>query len=65
VTSTLVTPSTTATTVTEGPDVAYRSDVYAAARHALDELTSLVETGDREGFREALTAAREAVGEEA
>lgn len=42
----------------------HRGHVYAAARQALDDLAALVEAGDRDGFREALTAARAAVGEE-
>ncbi len=42
----------------------HRGDVYAAARQALADLTARVEAGDREGFREALAAARHAVGEE-
>jgi len=42
----------------------HRGEVYAAARQALEDLAARVEAGDREGFREALTAARAAVGEE-
>jgi chorismate mutase/prephenate dehydrogenase len=35
----------------------HREDVYRATREALDRLVALVGAGDREGFREALTAA--------
>jgi chorismate mutase/prephenate dehydrogenase len=36
----------------------HRTEVYAAAREALASLESLVETHDREGFRQTLTEAR-------
>ncbi len=42
----------------------HRSEVYAAVGAALHELVGLVSEHDREGFREALTAARRALQEE-
>ncbi len=41
----------------------HRHEVYAATREALQQIESLVERRDREGFRELLTAARRALGE--
>lgn len=42
----------------------HRSAVYAAVHEALDELGSLVAARDREGFREALASARQALAGE-
>lgn len=39
----------------------HRHEVYAAMREALEQLESLVETRDREGFRQTLDAARRAL----
>lgn len=39
----------------------HRTEVYAAARGALDELIGLVESGDRDGFRTTLARARRAL----
>ena len=39
----------------------HRTEVYAAAREALDQLESLVEPHDREGFRQTIAAARRAL----
>lgn len=39
----------------------HRSEVYQATREALAELVAMVEAGDRERFREALTLARHAL----
>jgi chorismate mutase / prephenate dehydrogenase len=39
----------------------HRNEVYSAAREALDRLVSLVTERDREGFRQALSAGREAL----
>ncbi|HEX4960598.1 MAG TPA: chorismate mutase [Thermoanaerobaculia bacterium] len=39
----------------------HRHEVYAATREALDHLAELVEGHDREGFRDAMTAARRAM----
>jgi len=39
----------------------HRGEVYGAVREALDSLEALVATRDRDGFREALTAARRAL----
>jgi chorismate mutase/prephenate dehydrogenase len=42
----------------------HRNEVYAAAREALDQLVGLVSERDREGFRQALGAARQALAGE-
>jgi chorismate mutase / prephenate dehydrogenase len=42
----------------------HRHEVYAATREALEQLERLVETREREGFRDTLTAARRALMEE-
>jgi chorismate mutase/prephenate dehydrogenase len=39
----------------------HRGDVYRAARESLARLETLVDAGDREGFRQLLTAARSAL----
>jgi prephenate dehydrogenase len=39
----------------------HRGEVYRAAREGLERLTALVDARDREGFREALAAARRAL----
>jgi chorismate mutase/prephenate dehydrogenase len=42
----------------------HRHEVYAATREALDRLEELVETRDRPGFRQTLSAARRALAGE-
>ena len=42
----------------------HRHEVYAATREALDHFETLVEGHEREGFRDALTAARRAMTSE-
>jgi chorismate mutase / prephenate dehydrogenase len=64
--------STALSVLAEDPDLyldiqyfnPHRSEVYAAVGAALHELVALVSEHDREGFREALTAARRALQEE-
>jgi chorismate mutase/prephenate dehydrogenase len=64
--------STALSVLAEDPDLyldiqhlnPHRSEVYAAVGAALHELVALVSEHDREGFREALTAARRALEEE-
>ncbi len=41
----------------------FRDNVYEATRGALDDLVGLIRSGDREGFRDSLSAARRALGE--
>lgn len=41
----------------------HRHEVYAATREALDQVETLVEQHDREGFRQLLTAARQALAD--